>query len=367
MINWYRLKARQLKRFPMRLLLRDLVSWEPLRDAEPGYTVVIACMGALAPLAVANMRLAMRQVKTRMHELILVFDCPVADIPEIVHEGCAEFSGSTRIQILGYSDWQHFVARKINWGWVYSWLSWSLAIARSRTRALVIHDLDALPIHERLFESLYDNWLEEGAEFCGISRYRGNGVTEQMNLARTPELVVDAHYLRERFRPIDLFNKLSLVDGRVVDFDTLLYVQTKAGRCAVRAIDEANLIHPSQVICNYTDFVSGRASFEGATHSLLVLAYLLYLGGDSTMLSVVTAQLTDGNAMTIRLFDKDLYIDGIPPTHWAWNEKLIRRAEQALFGRCRPEVLWFLAGFISRAGNYRTVGREKSASGVDDL
>jgi hypothetical protein len=366
MVNWLSLKTRQLKRLPMHLLLRNLVSWEPLRDVEPGYTVVIACMGALAPLAVANMRLAMQQVKTRMYELILVFDCPVADIPEIVREACREFSGFTRIRILGYSERQYFAARKLNWGWVYSWLSWAVAIAHVRTRAVVIHDLDALPIYERLFESLYDNWLEEGAEFCGISRYCGNGVTEEMNLVRTPELVVDAHYLRERFRPIDLFNKLSLISGRVVDFDTLLYVQTKASRCAVRSIDESNLIHPSQVICNYTDFVAGRATFEGASHSLLVLAYFLYLGGESAMLSAVSAQLTKGNAKTIRLCDKDLYIDGISPAHWAWNEKQIRRAEQALFGQCRSEILRFLSGFISRAGDYRTVGRELSASGVHD-
>ncbi len=366
MVTWFHLKARELKRFPMHFLLRDLLSWEPLGNPAPGYTVVIACAGALAPLAVANIRLASRQVTARMHEIILVFDCPLALVPRIVEEARRECAGLARIRIVGYSDLQHRAARKINWGWVYSWMSWALAIAQARTRAVIIHDLDALPLDGRFFESLYDNWLEEQAKFCGIARYRGNGITEEMNLVRTPELVVDAIYLRERFRPYDLFNKLGVVDGRVIDFDTMLHVQTRSPRCAVRPIDDAHLFHPSRVICNYTDFVSGRTSFEHASHNLLMLPYLLYLGGHSAMLSAVSAQLANRNATTIRLIEKDLYIDGIPPDQWAWKEKQIRRTEHALFGHCRTVVLEFLAGFISRAGEYRTVGQVKGLSSVDD-
>ncbi len=350
MVDWLRLKAKELKRSPMHLLLRDLISWEPLGEAEPGYTVVTACARELAPLAVANIRLASRQVRARMHELILVFDCPVADIPSIVEDARRECSWPTRIRIHGYSNWQHRVARSINWGWVYSWMSWALAIAQVRTRAVIIHDLDALPLYTRLFESLYDNWLDEGAEFCGIARYCGNGVTEEMNLVRTPELVVDALYLRRRFEPFDLFNKLRLVDGRLVDYDTMLHVQTQSARCGLRPIDESHLFHPSQVICNYTDFVSGRTSFEGRSHNLLMLPYLLHIGGHSSLLSAVSVQLVNQSATTIRLFNKVLHIDGVPPAHWAWKEKLIRRAEQALFGHCRPIVLEFLAGFASRSG-----------------
>jgi hypothetical protein len=221
---------------------------------------------------------------------------------------------------------------------------------------VIIHDLDSLPLGGRLFESLYEHWLEEGVEFCGISQYHGNGVTAEMNLVRTAELVVDAHYLRERYRPIHLFNKLSLIDGRLADFDTMLHVQWQTPRCALRPIDETCLAHVSRVICNYTDFMSGRNSFKGSAHNLLMLPYLLYLGGQNAALSDVGPQLANPNVTTIRLFGKDLCIDGIPPALWAWKEKLIRRVEQVLYGQSRPDVLAFLVGFISRAGESRTVG-----------
>jgi hypothetical protein len=56
----------------------------------------------------------------------------------------------------------------------------------------------------------------------------------------------------------------------------------------------------------------------------------------------------------------------IPPEHWAWQEKQIRRIEQVLFGRSRPEVVDYLRGFIDRAGNSRTVGHECGAMAVAD-
>jgi hypothetical protein len=366
---WKRLPlhAIELKRLPMHLLIRDLASWEPHVDPIKGYTVIVACMRALAPLAAVNLRLATQKPSARMHEIILVFDCPVAEIPDLIHEAVRECSATARIRVLGYNARQHLIARMINWGWVYSWLSWSLAIASARTRAVIIHDLDSLPVHAGVFESLYDNWIEEGAEFCGISRYRGHGgVTDEMNLLRTYELVVDAPYLRNRFRPFDLFNKRSVVDGRLVDFDTVLHVQHLSPRRALRRVDETHLVHPSRVICDYTDFVSGRKTFKGEPHSFLILVYLLHLGGDSAMLSAIRPQLANPDAKTIRIFSKDLYIDAIAPDQWAWGEKQIRRLEQALFGHARPDVVEYLAGFINRAGDYRTVGREVGPSAVDD-
>jgi hypothetical protein len=362
-----RLKGKECKRMPMHLLLKNLVSWQPLSDPAPGYTVVIAAMGALAPLAVANLRLAARQSSTRMRELILVIDRPSDRIPDAIRDAARECSQFMRIRVLGYNRWQDFVARQINWGWVYSWLSWTLAIAHSTTRAVIIHDLDALPIHPRLFESLYDNWLRERAEFCGISQYSGNGVTAEMKLLKTCGLTVDAPYLRQRFRPFDLFNKLRLFEGRVVDFDTMLHVQMQSRRCAHFDDYESQLVHPSGVVCQYTDFVAGRTAFNGTCHNLLMLPYLAYLGGDSSMLGAVGRQVDRDSLRKIRLLGRELHIDAIPPAHWAWMEKQIRRLEHAVFGGTRPEVARYLAGFILRSGEFRTVGREKNLTAVEDF
>jgi hypothetical protein len=360
--------ALQARRAPMHLLIRDLANWEPLAEPMEGYTVVIACMKALAPVAVANLQLCVRQECPGLRELILVFDCPPEEIPREVLGAVEEASRSIDVRLLGYDRRSHRVARRINWGWVYSWLSWCKGIAEARTRAVLIHDMDAMPIHPGLFEHLHRNWEEERAEFCGIRTYRGNGVTEDMGLVTTFELVLDAAHVRSRFRPFDLFNKPAVVDGRAVDFDTMLHAQWRSPRRAVREIDESHLVHPSQLICHYTDLVAGRADFRGRGNSLPMLPYFYDLGGDPSLMDSVGPQIADAAGDgAIHFLGRPLYVDGIPPSMWAWFEKLIRRAEQALHQRTRPEVESYLRGFIRRAGDQRTVGREVGANAVAEI
>lgn len=221
-INIIRLRVKQVRRFPMWLLLRGLVRWEQQTEPVPGYTVVIACMKALAPVAIANLRLCARQSSPRLYEILLVFDCTREEIPPLVEEAVVETAKSVRVRLIGYNRRQHWVAATFNWGWVYSWLSWSLGLACSRTRAVLIHDLDALPAAPGLFDGMFERWEEHKAEFCGIRHYIGNGITPEMELVTTFELMVDASFLRRTFRPFDLFNKLMLVSSRLVDFDTML-------------------------------------------------------------------------------------------------------------------------------------------------
>ena len=368
MMNLLRLQSRRLKWLPINMSVRNLVSWEPMGEPLPGYTVVLACMKRLAPLAAANLRLCARQDCPRMSEMILVFDCPVGDVPAGVLDAVREVAPSIKVRLVGYGERQDEVARRFNWGWVYSWLSWSLAIGQTRTRAMIIHDLDAMPIYPGLFERLYDNWLEEGAEFCGICPYQSNVVTKEMALVATFEMTLDAAYLREKFRPFDLLNKFRLVDGRLVNFDTLLNPQWLSPRRsrAERPIDETWLVHPSLVIGNYIDLVSRRKNFLGVDHSLPVLPYFLYLGGDGDSLAAAGPQLAVPWARSVTVFGHEMGIDGIMPEHWAWMEKQIRRLEQALFGETRPEVKDYLRGFISRAGEHRTVGVETGTTAVAD-
>jgi hypothetical protein len=261
--------------------------------------------------------------------------------------------------LLGYSNRQALIARWINWGWVYSWMSWSLAIAHAKTNAVVIHDLDAMPLAFDLFENIYDHWLEEKAPFCGIRLYEGNGVQQEMGLVRTFELALDAQYVRQNYQPADLFNKLRLIDGRIVDFDTMLDAQRRCGRCAVRPIEEADLVHPSELICHYTNLLAGRMDFRSRPHMLPVLAYLMYLGGDSSQMNATRLRLADRNAQSVKFFGRETYIDGIKPQGWAWMEKQIRRVEQHCFGNTRPDVDAYLRGIVMRAGIARTVGQSE--------
>lgn len=362
-----KLRAKQLRRAPLHFLIRNAVQWKPLLEPVAGYTVVIACMKSLTPIAIANLGLCARQECPGLHELLMVFDCPVEEIPAEVLRAVKDVSGSIRVRLLGYNRHQYRAARLIDWGWVYSWMSWSIAIAEARTRAVIIHDLDALPLEPGLFEQLHEHWVEEGADFCGIHPYKSNGITEDMGLVTTYEVVLDAAFVRQRFRPFDLFNRLRLVDGRVIDYDTMLFAQLSARR-ALRRIDESQFVHPSQLICNFNDLVAGRSQFRGRTTTLPMLPYYYYLGGEGSLLESVGAQLAAGESPSdlIQLLGHDLYLDGIPPQSWAFFEKLIRRTEQVLYQRTRPEVEAYLRGFVQRVGSHRTVGREVGAHAVQE-
>jgi hypothetical protein len=359
-----RLGLTRLRRLPIQLAIRNLVSWDTRAADADAYTVTVACMRELAPVAIANLGLIGKADATRMHELVLVFDCPVDQIPRAVQQAVRESPLAPRITLLGYDKMQHWVGRRINWGWVYSWLSWSLAIRHTRTRALVIHDLDALSLDPLLFERLYTNWAESGAEFCGIQQYNWNGIDAAMELVTTFELVLDASFVRRNFRPPDLFNKVELVDGRVVDFDTMLFAQRRSPRRVVRPINENQLVHQSQLICQYTNFVAGRTDFANRTHGLPMLIYLLHLGGDSAPMVSAGKLLADNRVRTIPFAGRPLHVDGIHAMSWAWFEKQIRRVEQRLFGATRPEVEEYLRGIIGRAGTERVVGVESGANAV---
>ncbi len=90
------------------------------------------------------------------------------------------------------------------------------------------------------------------------------------------------------------------------------------------------------------------------------------MAGDASLMESVGPQLAaeNSNEAGIRFLGRDLDIDGIPPALWAFFEKQIRRMEQALVERTRPEVESYLLGFIRRAGLKRTVGRETGVNAV---
>lgn len=364
MANWVRLWAKRLKRLPLHIVLRNLARWKPLKDPAEGYTIIMGCMKAMAAVAIANLRQCALMKCPRLHEMVLVFDCPASEIPASVQDAVREISPSLKIRVFSYSKWQCWFAHLVNWPWIYSWLSWCVALGQVRTRAVIVHDLDALPMDPGLFEQIYHNWLDSKAEFCGIRWYVGNGVIEEMHVVTTFELALDAVYVRERFRPFDLFNKLHLVDGRLVDFDTMLYAQWTGPPRAACPILETQLVHPSQLITQYTDLVAGRSNFRGKPNLLPILLYFLYLGGDEAPLTAAGPLIAKKESDQIQAFGRSAFIDGTPPEGWAWMEKQIRRVEQICFNQTRPAIEDYLRGFIWRSGDKRTVGRETGETAV---
>jgi len=357
---------KSIKRFPMHQMIRNSVNWMPMKDPEEGYSIIIGSMHKIPEIAIANIRMVANCDLSACREVIMVFDCTAEQMPQALREDIRAIQCSVPVQVLHYNMSQSRAAHRIDWGWVYAWMSWSIGISQCRTRHVVLHDLDALPLDPSLFDVLYKRARDSSATFQAVRTYSGNGVTKSMGLGTTFELVMDAATVRSRFRPFDGFNKLRIINGSLVDFDTFLWIQHElTGSTCVEPIDENQLVHPTQLICNYTDFSSGRDSLRTKQHSLLMMPYFGMLGGNSTEFDRISKELAESRGSFVSMFGREMNLDHLQSEHWAWMEKQIRRTEQTLFSATREEVGRFLQPFVLRAGSSRTVGRE--ADGVEGI
>jgi hypothetical protein len=344
--------AALLRRAPLRLALRDLVRWAPLRDPRAGYTVVIAAMRDLAEVCYANLELVGRMDLSACRELIVVMDCLEVQTPPGFARRVGELVPQVSSRVLTYSSAQNRAARLVDWGWVYSWLSWCKGVGACRTRHVLLHDLDAMPLDQDLFERQYRAAERTGAAFLGGTWYTSSGFREEDRLATTFELVIDAEFVRGRFRPIDAFNDNGVMPGgdspRYMDFDTFLMMQRRAGRSEVEPIDEGAMVHPSQLICQYTDLVAGRMRGPHPRCTLPMLPYFLYLGGKGEALRQIIAQVRERPTTLLPLGRLRFDISGVSPGHAAYLMDQIERLETVLWGAVRPEIAEYV-GALERA------------------
>lgn len=359
---------KSVKRAPLLWQLRGLCSWEPLATPQPGYSIVIAGMHRLWPVALANLRLIAACNRRDLEEVLLVMDDSLDRLPREFMQLVGEIEATgLPLRVIGYDEQQRRTAHRINWGWVYSWLSWSKGIAAARTRRVILHDLDAMPINAEVFHRLFAAAEANAAHFQGVRLYSGSGVTSEMGLVTTFEMAIDIAWLRSSAKPIDGFNQIRLVDGRYVDFDTWLEVQRRAPNRRVEPLTQSDLVHPTQLICQFSDHIAGRKDRLHRGHQLPILLYFTHLGDPSTDLATAGERYADAGSTSASFFGQDADLTMIHPNSWAWMEKQIRRLEQHINGATRPEVAHYLRGFVLRAGSARTVGREPvEAGGVED-
>jgi len=331
----------------LRAALRPLVRWSPLNDACDGYTIVIGCRSDLIPLLRANLITLQRQDQMGLHRIILVIDAPVAVVPRLATTLRSEFR-SLPLDFVFYSTWQHRFARWINWAWVYSWMSWSLGIASSQTRHVILHDLDAMLIRNDILRERFEAITTRGHQFIGERYYHGNGVDRNDHLASTYELVLDATFLRSRFQPIDLFNHVTRVGGRSIDYDTLLWVQTQAGESSVLPIDADDMMHPSQMICQYTELVE-RGIQPERQPNLPMIPYFYSVGGDTSALTELTQMMAESADGSVAFFGRRLDLSVLSLDHALWLRDQSYRLERAVCNSIRPIVSEYFQALLRLA------------------
>lgn len=359
--TWGAYAKAKLRREAMRAVLAPLVKWDPAPRGGDGYTIIIGCSHRLAPMVGANLTMLARQDLSGVDRVLVVFDRSREEMGDQIERSLRERFAELPLEVLYYSPRQSRVAKMFDWGWVYSWMSWSIGISQTRTRYALLHDLDALLLEPRALAEHHASIRDGSAEYLGVKYYSGQGLAPDDRLVTTFELMFDADFVRRTFRPIDLFNKVRRFGGRRVEFDTFLHAQSVAGRRAVRPIDEERMVHPSQMICQYVDHVNGRPVPPG-TNNVLMIPYFFYIGGDPAPLREAAAQLADGSRSRVRVFGREVDAAKLTPAHGRWYAKQAARVERALHGEVRPEVREYFDMIGARCGAH-----EEAATGEGGL
>lgn len=275
----------------LRARIRGLVQWTPLAAPEPGCTAIIGMCSRLPDVMAANLRCLHQSRWPELTSIVIAVDTVrTAAHPQMESEARA-ICPELEIEFVYYSAAQSAAANKVQLPFVYSWLSWCLALRQVTTRNVLIHDYDALILGPTLAER-YSEFVVSGAAVQGISWYDGNGVLPDDRLATTFETFVDAAWVRS-LSPISLFNKMRVKKGRSIDFDTSLDVQDRLLPLAKRTIvpmNEDEIVHPSQMIHQYTMFrrLPGRPM---PCFSMPMIPFFAYLSGKKNAMAYATEAL----------------------------------------------------------------------------
>lgn len=339
----------RMQRAALRTLLRPLVSWRPMAAPLEGYSVVLGCTKPLAEMLSANLLMLSRQDLSHLGEVIVVIDCLRDALPEGFERKLRERYPDLPLRVMCYSPRQVKVAGMIGWAWVYSWMSWCIGIAAAQTRYVVLHDFDAMLIRPDVLRERYEQLRHQPIDYLGVRYYSGNGVMDSDGLVTTFEMMFDCSFVRHHFRPIDLFNQVCRWRGRTVDFDTFLYAQSRLGRTEVMPLEEGDMVHPSQMICQFTELMNGR-ELNPTRSSLLLIPYFLSVGGSNVLMQSITRQLSrNGNGGVVDFYGAHLHLGRLSLTHAQWLAMQAQRLEEALHGSVRSGVRAYFNAVLEHA------------------
>ena len=336
---WFRFQC--LRRATMRLFLRRLVKWQPLNQPIDGYSVIIGARADLLGVLRANLRMLSRQDRAGLHNITVVLDRTRAAIGEPALASLRDEFPELPLEIFCYSAKQVRVAAWVNWAWVYSWMSWAIGTAAVRTRYAILQDLDAMLLRPGVLRERHEAIRVRGVEFLGDDYYAGRGVELAWRVARTYELMFDVAFVRRRFKPLDLFNVMTRVDGKPVDYDTFLWAQHQDGRKDILPIDRLDMVHPSQMICQFAELVQRRRQ-PLRKPNLPLIPYFYAVGGEPGLMAEQTEAMRRSADGRVPFFGTKLDLSGLDVEHCQWLSEQCRRMERSLHGEVRPEVAEYL-------------------------
>ncbi len=349
-------RATQARRKLVRGLIGGLVDWDPRPPTASGYTVLIGCNSALLGVLACNLRFLAQQDLRNAHGVLVVVDRPRSTLAHDAEPALRERFPALPLEFLYYTPRQRRICDLVAWPWVQAWLSWSIGIAHASTRHALLHDQDAMLLRPSICEERFRAIVDQGVDYLGVKYYEGNGLVPEDRLATTFELMFDAAAVRRSHAPLDLFNQVTRHRGRRVDFDTFLHAQSIRGSVATLPIAEEDMVHPSQLICQFEDHRTGRRAVP-PTNGLPIVPYFSFVGDEPELLRSMTEQFERRSGATVAFEGRPLDLSRLPPAHVRWLAKQAFRLEVALSGEVRPEVHRYFAAldaFVARASGSPT-------------
>jgi hypothetical protein len=274
----------------LRSKLAKLVEWQPLARPEGGCTAIIGACSKLPDILMANLRCLSSSKWSELKRVIVVMDCVKTSIPPGLESGVKNAFPELHIDLVYYSVAQSALAERVKLPFVYSWLSWCIALGHTTTANVLFHDYDSLLLST--LNEKYRAFEASGAKVQGIRWYNGHGVEVDDHLATTFEAFMDTVWLRS-LDPISLFNKMRIINGRSIDFDTTLDAQYRLLRRDERTtapMEPDEIVHPSQMIHQYTMFRHSPGA-RLPCFSIPMIPFFCYLSGRTDAIDCATQSL----------------------------------------------------------------------------
>lgn len=284
--------------------LAKLISWTPYPlPLESGCTAIIGLCSKLPHILAANLTCLSSSQWEVLREVFIVVDAEKGSLPSGFEEQIQSKFADLKISFFYYNQNQAYLTEKVKLPFAYSWLSWCIGLDHVRTDTALIHDYDALVFDDSLAKR-YQIFRKSAAKIQGVAWYKSNGILAEDRLATTFEAFVEVRWLKS-FAPIQLFNRVGVLNKRWVDYDTLLDIQanyTPSEQRTIVPMSREELVHPSQMIHQYTMF----RKFPGKAlpcQSTIMIPFFHFLGGQKMALSQAIQALQQGNFNNVDLLN----------------------------------------------------------------
>ncbi len=290
-----------------RYRISKLFSWEPLPPLESGCTAIIGMCSRMPYVLGANLYCLNKNQWDDLKEVLITVDAEKGALPDGFEEDIIQKFPQLKMTFFYYNRQQAEFTTKVNDPYIYSWLSWGTCMNHVRTKTVLIQDYDALVLSGEAFEKRYHAFIDSGAKIQGISWCKIGGFEAKDHLATTFEAFMDVSWIRS-FPPVMGYNRVGLLNGSKVDYDTYLDIQanhTPENQRTIIPMSEEELVHPSQMITQYMRFRNspGKAL---PCFSVIMTPFFYFLSGQENAITNATQTLQQGNPEQV-----DLLSDGV--------------------------------------------------------